>query len=70
MRRPTTEDSNHEPEEREERQPPSRTIAEAIRSQIESGELPPGSKLPSERDLASTYGTARNTAREAIRILS
>ena len=56
--------------EREERQLPSRTIAEAIRSQIESGELPPGAQLPSERDLASTYGTARNTAREAIRILS
>ena len=56
--------------EREERQLPSRTIAEAIRSQIESGELPPGAQLPSERDLASTYGTARNTAREAVRILS
>ena len=57
-------------ETREERQPPSRTIAETIRTQIESGELPPGTKLPSERDLAATYGTARNTAREAIRILS
>ena len=56
--------------EREERQLPSRTIAEAIRSQIESGELPPGAQLPSERDLASTYGTARNTAREAVRILA
>ncbi len=56
--------------EREERQLPSRTIAEAIRSQIESGELRPGEKLPSERDLASTYGTARNTAREAVRLLA
>src|SRR4051794_15783610 len=56
--------------EREERQLPSRTIAEAIRSQIESEELRPGEKLPSERDLASTYGTARNTAREAVRLLS
>jgi GntR family transcriptional regulator len=57
-------------DQREQRQPPSRTIAEAIRAQIESGELPPGAKLPSERELASTYGTARNTAREAVRILS
>ncbi len=57
-------------DQREERQLPSRTIAEAIRSQIESGELPPGAQLPSERDLASAYGTARNTAREAVRILS
>ena len=56
--------------QREQRQPPSRTIAEAIRSQIESGELPPGAQLPSERDLASAYGTARNTAREAVRILA
>jgi DNA-binding GntR family transcriptional regulator len=40
---------------REERQLPSRTIAEAIRTKIESGELRPRAKLPSERDLASTY---------------
>ena len=57
-------------QQREERQLPSRTIAEAIRSQIESGELPPGAQLPSERDLAATYGTARNTAREAVRLLA
>ncbi|WJK43918.1 GntR family transcriptional regulator [Solwaraspora sp. WMMA2056] len=36
---------------------------------IQTGELPPGGKLPSERDLAASYGTARNTAREAISIL-
>jgi GntR family transcriptional regulator len=52
------------------RQPASRLIADTIRRQIESGELPPGAQIPSERDLASTYGTARNTAREAIRILA
>ena len=57
-------------EQSAERQPPSRAIAETIRSQIESGELPPGAQLPSERELARTYGTARNTAREAVRILS
>ncbi len=57
-------------DQRDERQLPSKMIAEANRSQIESGELPPGAQLPSERDLASTYGTARNTAREAVRILS
>ena len=53
-----------------ERQPPSRVIAETIRTQIESGELAPGAQLPSERDLASAYGTARNTAREAVRLLA
>jgi GntR family transcriptional regulator len=49
---------------------PSRRIAEALRRAIEAGELAPGARLPSERDLARQYGTARNTAREAIRLLS
>jgi GntR family transcriptional regulator len=37
---------------------------------ITSGELAPGDKLPSERELARRFGTARNTAREAIRLLT
>jgi GntR family transcriptional regulator len=57
-------------DQREDRQPPSRAIAEDLRTKIESGSLAPGAKIPSERDLATQYGTARNTAREAIRILS
>lgn len=48
---------------------PSRRIADDLRSSIESGDLAAGGKLPSERDLAARYGTARNTAREAISIL-
>ncbi|MGW1779937.1 GntR family transcriptional regulator [Streptomyces sp. NPDC002143] len=51
-------------------QPPSRRIAEELRAAIEAGHLGPGDKLPSERALAQQYGAARNTAREAIRILS
>lgn len=51
-------------------QPPSRRIAEDLRRQIENGELLSGDKLPSERALAERYGAARNTAREAIRILA
>jgi GntR family transcriptional regulator len=49
---------------------PSRRIAQELRQAIESGELAPGARLPSERDLARRYGAARNTAREAIRVLS
>jgi GntR family transcriptional regulator len=49
---------------------PSRRIADAIRELIVSGELAPGDKLPSERELASRFGTARNTAREGIRLLT
>jgi GntR family transcriptional regulator len=48
---------------------PSRRIAADLRAAIEAGELTAGEKLPSERDLAAQYGTARNTAREAIRLL-
>ncbi|MFL6144664.1 MAG: GntR family transcriptional regulator [Labedaea sp.] len=49
---------------------PSRRIADALRGLIASGELAPGDRLPSERELASRFDTARNTAREAIRILA
>jgi GntR family transcriptional regulator len=49
---------------------PSRRIADDLRQRIESGDLAAGAKLPSERDLAGTYTTARNTAREAIAILA
>lgn len=48
---------------------PSRRIADDLRTAIESGELTAGQKLPSERELAARYGTARNTAREAFRLL-
>lgn len=45
-------------------------MASELRSAIASGDLPPGAKLPSERALAARYGVARNTAREAIRLLA
>ncbi|MFD6991355.1 GntR family transcriptional regulator [Streptomyces sp. NPDC059943] len=51
-------------------QPASRRIADALRSAIERGELIAGDKLPSERALAEQYGAARNTAREAVRLLA
>jgi GntR family transcriptional regulator len=52
------------------RELPSRRIADELRRAIDAGELEPGAKLPSERELAERYGTARNTAREAIRLLA
>jgi GntR family transcriptional regulator len=57
-------------QQRLDKQPPSRVIADDLRNKIESGELAHGAKLPSERELAEQYGTARNTAREAVRILA
>lgn len=50
-------------------QPPSRTIAQQLRDQIDRGHYAPGDRLPSERVLAAEYGSARNTAREAIGLL-
>ncbi|ATW23724.1 FadR/GntR family transcriptional regulator [Candidatus Formimonas warabiya] len=44
-------------------------IARQIRNQIESGNLNPGNKLPSERNLAESFQTSRPTIREALRVL-
>jgi GntR family transcriptional repressor for pyruvate dehydrogenase complex len=40
-----------------------------IRRRIQSNDLKPGEKLPSERELAEQLGVSRNTLREAIRML-
>lgn len=44
-------------------------VAEAVTGAIRRGEHPPGSRLPSERDLAETMGVSRPTVREAITAL-
>jgi DNA-binding GntR family transcriptional regulator len=41
-------------------------VAADIRGDIESGQLPPGAKLPNELELAEQYGVARLTVRRAI----
>ncbi|MEU7860025.1 FadR/GntR family transcriptional regulator [Nonomuraea sp. NPDC049141] len=40
-----------------------------IRELIQSGELPPGSKLPPEQQLAAELGLSRNLMREAVKAL-
>jgi GntR family transcriptional regulator len=50
--------------------PMYRQIAEDLRAQIESGELAPGSRLPTELDLRAKYGASRNTVRDAIKWLA
>jgi GntR family transcriptional regulator len=46
-----------------------RQIAEDLRRQILSGELPPGAKLPTENELVEKYQVARLTTRQAIDVL-
>jgi len=45
----------------------SETIEDSIKELIISGELKPGSKLPSERELSKQFGVSIVTVREALR---
>jgi GntR family transcriptional regulator len=49
--------------------PPHRQIAAWLQERIESGELAPGRKIPSESDLVGEFGVARTTARRAVALL-
>lgn len=44
-------------------------IKQQVRHSIESGELPPGTPLPSERELCELYGVSRPTVRQAMQEL-
>jgi GntR family transcriptional regulator len=46
-----------------------RQIADNLRASIESRDLPPGGRLPSESDLVNEYGVSRVTARRALAVL-
>jgi DNA-binding transcriptional regulator YhcF (GntR family) len=48
----------------------SHRLAEALRTKIISGTCPPGSQIPSYRQLRDAHGVALNTAQAAIRILA
>lgn len=45
-------------------------LKELLEAAIDSGSLPPGARLPSERELAETYQVSRMTARQALQILA
>jgi len=51
----------------------SERVTDAILSQLrdllDSGELEPGEKLPSEKDLADAFGVGRSTIRESLQFL-
>jgi DNA-binding GntR family transcriptional regulator len=52
-----------------ERSSTAEQVAEALRTKITGGEMVPGTPLP-EVTLAGSMGVSRNTAREALRILT
>lgn len=47
----------------------SSLVADHLRTLLRDGELQPGSRLPSERDLSAQLGVSRLTVREALRTL-
>jgi DNA-binding transcriptional regulator YhcF (GntR family) len=49
--------------------PPFEQVREQVRAQVESGELAPGTKLPTVRRLADELGIATNTVARAYREL-
>lgn len=50
-------------------EPASRQVASAIRGEISAGELAPGAKIPSVRQLAERFQVAVMTAQSAVEIL-
>jgi DNA-binding GntR family transcriptional regulator len=50
--------------------PKHQRIADALRSEITSGELAPGAQLPSEAELGQRFGVSRTTVRAALAALS
>ena len=52
------------------RAPAYQALADALRSQITSGRLRPGDRLPTEPQLCRNAGVSRSTVREALRLLA
>lgn len=49
--------------------PPYRQIADILRERIESGEIPPGRRIPSLVELEQEFEVARDTLRKAVQVL-
>lgn len=49
--------------------PTYQRIADDLRTEIIAGDLGPGTKLPSERELTARYATTNKTVREALAVL-
>jgi GntR family transcriptional regulator, transcriptional repressor for pyruvate dehydrogenase complex len=58
------------PDETAARVTVTQRAVEEIKAKIATGELEPGQRLPTERDLATEFGLSRSSMREAIRALT
>jgi GntR family transcriptional regulator len=58
------------PENHADPRPAYVQIADDLRGQIASGELPPPSRLPTLKDLTDRYGVAVETVRKGIAVLA
>jgi DNA-binding FadR family transcriptional regulator len=48
----------------------SRRLADALRAEIRNGTYPPGTRMPSYRQLRDLHHVAQNTAQAAVRLLA
>lgn len=55
--------------ERDQQKTVSQRVADALRSEIQSGRLAVGMALPTYRQIAADHGVATNTAMAAVRLL-
>ena len=55
--------------DRESAVPPYMQVANALRTRIDNGEIPPGRALPSLVKLEDEFGAARDTLRKAVQVL-
>jgi len=55
--------------DRESPIPPYRQVANAIRSRIKAGDIPPGRRIPSLVELEAEFDVARDTLRKAVQVL-
>ncbi|NLU74089.1 GntR family transcriptional regulator [Streptomyces sp. HNM0575] len=49
--------------------PPHEIVATALRDLIDSGELPPGARIPTQKDLAAEFDVNRTAVRQALQEL-
>lgn len=49
--------------------PPYKQVAAEVRKRIESGEIPPGRRIPSLTEMEAEFGVARDTLQKAVKLL-